>query len=327
MATAKWFDYETYMGNKLAQLKAGDATWTMDKLVKAFADSGFVGAEGAQRHFEMFGQTKEDLSPNALFNVKEYYVAKAAQLYGKAVADVTELEAATVKTLIAKDGMTAWTHYKLFGIEEGVNPSNSFDTSAYMAAKLAAVQAAEPDKGWTAESLQKAFSDARISALEHFMMYAGNGEATEVAKGMTFEVPASERVPGGSGGSGNVITLKATELNVVGTAGDDVFVGAVYTSGSTFTAAQTIDGGAGKDTLDIRVTGVATSKSLPIADIKNIEVFKISDKNVADGVELTVDFGAIEGEQEVWSVGSLKSNSNSNKMKFTKQVICSKSPS
>ena len=53
----------------------------MSKLVEAFAQNGFVGADGAYAHFVQFGAA-EEVAPNADFNANEYYAAKAAQFYG-----------------------------------------------------------------------------------------------------------------------------------------------------------------------------------------------------------------------------------------------------
>ena len=81
MANPTWFDAKNYIANKLAQLKATEPTadWTEEKLTKAMEENGFKGDEGAYAHFTQFGEA-ENVSPNALFNVKEYLAAKAKQL-------------------------------------------------------------------------------------------------------------------------------------------------------------------------------------------------------------------------------------------------------
>ena len=52
-----WFDYETYMANKLAQMQKTDpaGNWTVSKLVDVFAQNGFLGEDGAYEHFVQFG--------------------------------------------------------------------------------------------------------------------------------------------------------------------------------------------------------------------------------------------------------------------------------
>lgn len=94
----------------------------MSKLVEAFAQNGFVGADGAYAHFVQFGAA-EEVAPNADFNANEYYAAKAAQFYGVEPKAVTEFQIANVKQVITSNGMNAWTHYQQFGSAEGVNPS------------------------------------------------------------------------------------------------------------------------------------------------------------------------------------------------------------
>ena len=53
----KWFDYATYMANKLAQMKAlePNAGWNDTKLTAAFESAGFKGDEGAYKHFQKYG--------------------------------------------------------------------------------------------------------------------------------------------------------------------------------------------------------------------------------------------------------------------------------
>ena len=72
------------------------------------------------------------MAPNADFNASEYYAAKTARFYGVEPKDVTELQIANVKAIIAENGMNAWTHYVQYGSNEGVNSSNAFDADAYL---------------------------------------------------------------------------------------------------------------------------------------------------------------------------------------------------
>ena len=148
MATKAWFDYSTYMANKLTQMQETypDENWTDAKLNAAFEKAGFVGDSGAQAHFLKYGH-KEDVSPNEAFDADYYYQAKAIQYYGlKENGGLTKAEVEAKMSTYAKNmegaikaaGMDAWTHYVKYGTAEGVNPSNSFDTSDYMAAKVAA---------------------------------------------------------------------------------------------------------------------------------------------------------------------------------------------
>ena len=270
MANPTWFDYEFYMGAKLAQMQKADpaGNWTTGKLVDAFAQNGFLGEDGAYEHFVQFG-ANEDVAPNADFNASEYYAAKAAQFYGVEPSAVTELDIANVKAIIAENGMNAWTHYVQYGSDEGVNPSNAFDADAYLDAKTAALVAAgekQPDGSeWTPEAVQKAISDAGMTVLEHYLQYAGTGEG-EVAQGVTFPVPDDQKVPAEV--TGNTYVLTPDLDAIVGTNGSDVIIGATQDGKGTFTSGDSIDGGEGVDTLKLYgVDGV--SKGLQT--VKNVE--------------------------------------------------------
>ena len=270
MANPTWFDYEFYMGAKLAQMQKADpaGNWTTGKLVDAFAQNGFLGEDGAYEHFVQFG-ANEDVAPNADFNASEYYAAKAAQFYGVEPSAVTELDIANVKAIIAENGMNAWTHYVQYGSDEGVNPSNAFDADAYLDAKTAALVAAgekQPDGSeWTPEAVQKAISDAGMTVLEHYLQYAGTGEG-EVAQGVTFPVPDDQKVPAEV--TGNTYVLTPDLDAIVGTNGSDVIIGATQDGKGTFTPGDSIDGGEGVDTLKLYgVDGV--SKGLQT--VKNVE--------------------------------------------------------
>lgn len=259
MANPKWFDADVYMQNKLAQMQASDPDYSWGDLLEAFAGAGYVGPEGYYAHFVQFGAA-EDVAPNAYFDADEYYAAKAKQYYEEELKQEftgSEYQIATVKTLINAAGYNAWTHYQQFGSAEGVNPSNAFDASDYCAAKAEAMnkagQKAPDGTDWTAEKVAKAIDDAGMSVLEHYLTYAGTGEG-EVAAGSTYPVSGDEQVSK----PGETFTLTTGVDNLVGTAGDDVF-SAVNDEAdkSVLGAFDSIDGGAGNDTLNITDTATA----------------------------------------------------------------------
>lgn len=279
MATPKWFDANAYMQNKLAQLKAQepDAGWTLDNLYDAFRDAGFVGVEGQYEHFVKFGAA-EEVAPNAYFDADEYYAAKAKQYYEEELKQEftgSEEQIATVKAMIKDAGMNAWTHYQQFGSAEGVNPSNAFDASDYCAAKAAAMikagQKAPDGTDWTAEKIAKAIDDAGMSVLEHYLTYAGTGEG-EVAAGSTYPVSGDEQVV--LPNPGETFTLTAGVDNLVGTAGDDIFSAVNDDADKPVLGAfDSIDGGAGNDTLNITDTATAAGEFSFPADfsMKSVE--------------------------------------------------------
>ena len=275
MANPTWFDYEFYMGAKLAQMQKADpaGNWTTGKLVDAFAQNGFLGEDGAYEHFVQFG-ANEDVAPNADFNASEYYAAKAAQFYGVEPSAVTELQIANVKAIIAENGMNAWTHYVQYGSDEGVNPSNAFDADAYLDAKTAALVAAgekQPDGSeWTPEAVQKAISDAGMTVLEHYLQYAGTGEG-EVAQGVTFPVPDDQKVPAEV--TGNTYVLTPALDAIVGTNGSDVIIGATQDGKGTFTSGDSIDGGEGVDTLKLYGVNNVNKGLQTVKNVEQLEAF------------------------------------------------------
>lgn len=72
-------------------------------------------------------------------------------------------------------GMSPYEHFHQYWAEsfasKGVfhNPSQSFDTAAYMNAKLAEMQKGDP--AYTMEMLVKDFQDAGLDPIQHYEMY------------------------------------------------------------------------------------------------------------------------------------------------------------
>ncbi len=175
MAIPQWFNVALYMRNKLAQVRADEpqAGWDGDSVNAAFIRSGFLGDEGAYRHFLDYGQD-EGVSPNQYFNAAQYLSFKTALFYNTSAPSVTAEQRAFVKTAIENAGMSLWDHYNQFGSAEGVNPSNFFDNETYMLKKLAHCKAMDGSSAWTMEKLVTAFQNAGLSALEHYELYGKN---------------------------------------------------------------------------------------------------------------------------------------------------------
>ena len=110
---------------------------------------------------------------------------------------------------------------------------------------------------------------------------------------------AQERLADYSADVGQTYTLTTSPDNILGTVYNDTINGYVNTSaaGTTFTAADVINGNGGTDVMMLTVEGTAAA-SLPNATISNVEIFAIRDVATAAS---TYDFGNIEGEQEVWA--------------------------
>ena len=101
------------------------------------------------------------------------------------------------KMTMEKEGLSAWAHYLKYGGNAGINPSNAFDTHAYLVAKTKAANAAG-DRGqnaslWTPDKIQKAFVSNNITPLEHYLFYSGAGPF-EVPGETVFPVPLELRV-------------------------------------------------------------------------------------------------------------------------------------
>ena len=294
MANPKWFDADVYMENKLAQMQATDPDYSWGNLLEAFAGAGYVGPEGYYAHFVQFGAA-EDVAPNAYFDADEYYAAKAKQYYEEELKQEftgSEYQIATVKTLINAAGYNAWTHYQQFGSAEGVNPSNAFDASDYCAAKAEAMNKAEqkaPDgTEWTAEKIAEAIEQAGMSVLEHYMTYAGTGEG-EVAAGSSYPVSEDEQVV--LPNPGETFTLTAGVDNLVGTAGDDIF-SAVNDDADKPVLGDfdSIDGGAGNDTLNI--TDTATAADAEFSFPANFSMKSVENVTIATTGTIDIDLSA-----------------------------------
>ena len=308
MAAPTWFTYETYMNNKLADMQKADKAYTMDQLVASFKAAGFGGdtpeaiAEGAYNHFVAYG-AKEDIAPNAFFNANEYYEAKAAEFFKKPAKDVTAADVANVKGLIIGADMNAWSHYVQYGTKENVNASNQFNTKAYMDAKLLALQSSDPEGKWDMAKLNDAFKAAGLSALEHFMLYGGTGNG-EVAQKYdpakptvmpaAFSVPEDQKV--NPGAPGQTFTLTTGIDTWTGSAADDTVIGVVSATGGTVNVGDSVDGGAGWDTLKVSATTVV---NLTGTTFKNVEEVQITATTTA---VTTVNLGGAVSELQKLTV-------------------------
>ena len=182
MADPKWFNEEYYLTGKLAQLQSLDKQykdWSVDDVKKAFSDAGLTAYE----HFAQFGHS-EWISPSADFDANYYIASKAAQLNEMAYGGRSNWTMQDVVDSFKAAGLSAWDHYAQYGFAEGVNPSESFDTDAYCAAKAVELnkQAYDGKTDWTVADVKAAFSAAGITALQH---------AAEFAETENINVPAA----------------------------------------------------------------------------------------------------------------------------------------
>lgn len=290
-----YFDSAYYLTQKLAQLQKvdpagelnGGKPWTTtDEVNTVLADQGFT----PESHFEAYGKF-EDLSPVKEFNADEYYALKAAQL--NAMNDGAGFEpngnawtAAQAKQAINDAGLSAWDHYVQYGSKEGVSPSNSLDEGKYLQAKADALNAAnyEGRSDWTPEQVKAAIEQGGMTVLDHYEQYAGKGDLEAAA------IPASGPNPYEVSDQptptpGEELTLTTADDKLSPTAEDpafrtgadaDVINGEINSQArtSTLNAGDQIDGGDGKDTLNVTMHNNFTG--FTDGFMKNVEVVNLS---------------------------------------------------
>ena len=111
--------------------------------------------------------------------------------------------------------------------------------------------------------------------------------------------------------SGQVYNLTTSQDNITGTNYEDLIKGLVVgvdgdiASTSTLNSGDTIDGGAGNDTLSVNVSGTLNNQTL-ILNMQNVETMKVSlyDSAPAGSNDLTFDAGAVQGLQNIDVSGS-----------------------
>ena len=162
-AIPKWFEPNVYLTNKLHQLGDG---WTWDRMIQEFNKAGYFGVEGYYRHFLDWGN-RENVSPNKYFDAEYYFKSKFDRLQREDPAGNWSLE--SIKKNFEKDGLSAWDHYTLYGMNEGIDPCSDFSTTKYLEAKLSSLQNTDPS--WTRESLIRAFQAANLNPVAHYSMY------------------------------------------------------------------------------------------------------------------------------------------------------------
>jgi len=165
--TLQGFDKIYYLTAKLAALQANDSSWigkTIYNLESLLNTYGFT----PESHYSQYGY-KEGLEPNQYFSHSEYVLAKAAAMNNSGGYPSVDAARAAFNAAWPYD---AYQHYLLYGAAEGINPSNSFDESAYLADKLAALRAEGSD--WdnkTIDDLRDIFASYGMTVLDHYLLY------------------------------------------------------------------------------------------------------------------------------------------------------------
>ncbi|MCR5814414.1 MAG: hypothetical protein K6G15_07980 [Desulfovibrio sp.] len=163
-----WFDADLYMENKLEQL--GD-DWNEQSMIQAFNDAGYSGKKGYYQHFLDWGN-KENVSPNKYFDSDFYFQDKLDQLQKEASDQGWTME--STRQAFEDANLSAWDHYRLYGINEAIDPCDTFSTSKYLEAKLDALHRDDPSGNWTMDSMIAAFQQAVLNPVQHYVLYGVN---------------------------------------------------------------------------------------------------------------------------------------------------------
>ena len=163
-----WFDAELYMANKLEQLGDG---WSEQSMLAAFNEAGYSGEQGYYRHFLDWGN-QENVSPNQYFDNEYYFQNKLLQL--QTTDPNGNWTLASTKQAFADANLSAWDHYRLYGISEGVDPCGGFSTSEYLNAKLDELHRDDPSGDWTMKSMIGVFREASLNPVQHYVLYGVN---------------------------------------------------------------------------------------------------------------------------------------------------------
>jgi len=278
------FDSSYYLNAKLTALQATESEWALKDT--AFLETVLQNVYGltAEEHYTQYGYA-EGLAPNAYFNAAEYKLAKATAMFDAGL--YLNIESAQAAFEAAWTG-DAYQHYLQYGAAEGINPSNAFDESSYLASKLAALQAdtatATEWAGKTVADVEAAFTAAGLTALGHYVAY-GATEGIAVTA-----VPAGEQVtpdtPAASN-PGETFTLTTGIDDITGTSGDDIVDGMLDGTFDTFSVADSINGGAGTDIL--RIVSDQTSFDAGLADVTNVETLKYYNKGAVALATIDLD--------------------------------------
>lgn len=273
------FDKTFYLNAKLEQLQSDSATaadWAGKDV--AFLEARLLNGFGltAEAHYEQYGY-QEDLAPNAFFNPAEYIRAKATDMFNDPASSYLTIDEAAADFVSIWNG-NVYNHYLQYGEGENINPSNSFDVSAYLETKLADLQAKEATAAeWAGKSVADvaaAFKASGLTALEHFTKF-GQDEGLSAPA-----VPAEEQVEVDTSVPGQVFSLTAgvdKGASFVGTDDDDTFLSDhdITNDVATLGALDVLNGGAGTDTLEI-TSADTTAYEMAAATISNVENITIA---------------------------------------------------
>jgi trimeric autotransporter adhesin len=240
-----------------------------------------------------YGQTYMASYPGELSPIDHFVQIGAARGYKpNATFDPTFYQNSSAD-LAGLDGADLLYHFMMYGLDEGRVPNSTFanfDGTAYLAAN--------PDvKAYVEANLAQFGGSLTNGAVAHYVKF-GAAEGRE-ASGVS---------------SSSIFALTQGLDNIVGTSGNDTinaFAFNVVTGADTTTlqSVDVIDGGAGKDTLNIEVK-VDKASTTPDdfndaiqGTIKNVEIININ--NTAANSAAAVDATKLGAEAtQIWQIGT-----------------------
>ena len=164
------FDKAGYLAQKLAHLAKLDPDW--EGKDPAFLEGWWLSVGMRPVDDYKVNGHREGLSPNRLFNHREYRAAVARAMH--AAGEFGTLEEARAAFRAAWPG-DAYRHYLQYGAAAGIDPSNGFDESAYLANQLAAYRRVDPD--WNAlsvDDLRAWLISVNLTPLTHYIHYGAH---------------------------------------------------------------------------------------------------------------------------------------------------------
>jgi Ca2+-binding RTX toxin-like protein len=242
--------------------------------VATAGSTGLTWAQFAENHYDTFGRF-EGSNPTASFDTSFYL---------------------TTYPDVAAAGINPFTHFLQFGSAEDRQPFVNFPNIANGQFVPATYAAANPD-------LATAGITSNEALYQHFVVF-GQFESRPGAPTVS--------TPGGSNpGTTQSFTTTVGEA-LVGTDGNDIFSGTVDQAGLGGTPAATInngdsvDGGAGTDTLNIVATN--TAGPVPAGFAQNIEIVNlISDVPAQGFAPGSANVANFAGVTQLWQIGGTAS--------------------
>jgi len=257
-----------------------------------------ANAEGLNAVVNAFGNSEEATNLYGKLSTEARVNKLYQNMFGRD-ADVEGLNFYVGKVLDGTYTLATLAKHILDGVNPNV-PESKADGDA-LAQKLAAANAFTQALDTTAEILKY---DEASEVTQGVAFLAGITAATTDTE-INSMVDAATAALVGSDAVGKAFTLTTGADAIVGTDGKDTITAlSIKTDGAgatTFSAFDTIDGGAGSDTLDIYTTNAFNSTFPSNTTVKNVEIVNIHN---AEGAAALADASKFEGVEQLWQIAA-----------------------